>query len=79
MDNLQKVKFDDFMNQLNEVMIEHTKLLKNALSLYEEFSSESLIDPSESNKKKLDHMKDVLIALTYCGTNLLKVTNFNVK
>lgn len=79
MDEIQKQNIEEFLKALNSTMLEHTKLLKKAVYLYEDFSSQKLIEETTDNKQKMSLIKEILIKLTMSAQDLLSLADIEDK
>lgn len=74
MSNIQTEKLDAFMEKLNIILKDHTKLIYKGLELYDDVMSENLIESTSISNYKLAVMKDALIKLTISAQTLLSVS-----
>lgn len=74
MSNIQTEKLEAFMEKLNLILSDHTKLIYKGLELYGDIISENLIESTSISNYKLAVMKDALIKLTISAQTLLSVS-----
>ncbi len=79
MSNIQQEKLNCLMKNLNDVMVDHTKIIHLALDLYDDVASENLVESSTESSYKLALMKDALIKLTISAQSLLAVAEIEKK
>lgn len=61
------------------MLADHTKIIHLALDLYDDISSENLIESSTMSNYKLAVMKDALIKLTISAQTLINVAEIERK
>ena len=74
MSNIQTEKLEAFMEKLNIILHDHTKLIYKGLELYDDVMSENLIESTTESNFKLAVMKNALIKLTISAQTLLSVS-----
>lgn len=74
MSNIQTEKLEAFMEKLNIILADHTKLIYKGLELYDDVMSENLIESTTESNFKLAVMKNALIKLTISAQTLLSVS-----
>ncbi len=74
MSNIQTEKLEAFMEKLNAILSDHTKLIYKALELYDDVMAENMVESSTMSNYKLAIMKDALIKLTISAQTLLSVS-----
>jgi hypothetical protein len=79
MSDIQQEKLDCLMENLNDVLKDHTKIIYLALDLYDDIASENLVEASTMSNYKLAVMKDALIKLTISAQSLLAVAEIQKK
>lgn len=79
MSNIQQEKLNCLIEKLNGVLADHTKIIHLALDLYDDISSENLIESSTMSNYKLAVMKDALIKLTISAQTLINVAEIERK
>lgn len=68
-------KYKDFLEQLNNVMVEFSVLLLMCDELHTEAQSEKMIDNSEDAIKKVDVLKKTLIKATMSAQELISLAD----
>ena len=79
MKNIQKEKLDSLVDNLLNIMADHTKVIHLALDLYDDIVSENLIESTTMSNYKLAVMKDALIKLTISAQTLIAVAEIEKK
>ena len=79
MDEIQKKKFAEFSDMLNDTMLQFTCLLLLASELYDDFSADAMI--SQENKKiaNLKMIREAIIEMTESAQKLINISEIENK
>ena len=79
MDEIQKKKFEAFLNMLNDTQIKFTALLYAASDLHEDLSSDNMLDKNDEKIANLNIIREAIIELTESAFKLVKISEIEDK